>query len=351
MEGPRPLVNRAPRHRKCHPCARVAAPVPASQLIRIPRRVLHPGHCGYDPGGGVPHRRRLSNTISAPDGAPLRGIVEAAHPGRSRRATPEPAPGASFWGTAGMTGWGRGLNAGALPNTVSAPDGFADPGHCGIAPALQPPPQLRGRLEVRPPGALRVGGSPPPEPRQYDRCPRWPDRPGALWVLSCRRSRLPSPAASPTRVLRGRRVWPAWGRRPHRRGPRQYDLCPRWLHQPGALRVSPLRRSHLAGTGACRPSGCGGSCGWRGTRPIPLAPSHRHSGSESSPPIPSLPRFSPRTAPAARPAAETSLSPTSERLSTGNRSMRGTARIPCGAPRVHDLGHPPSGPGAVTVAP
>jgi len=224
-------------------------------------------------------------------------------------------------------------------------------GSGGIAPALQPPPQLRGRPEVGPHGALRVGGSPPPEPRQYDRCPRWPDRPGALWVLSCRRSRLPSPAASPTRVLRGRRVWPAWGRRPHRRGPRQYDLCPRWLHQPGALRVSPLRRSHLAGTGACRPSGCGGSCGWRGTRPIPLAPSHRHSGSESSPPIPSLPRFSPRTAPAARPAAETSLSPTSERLSTGNRSMRGTARIPCGAPRVHDLGHPPSGPGAVTVAP
>jgi hypothetical protein len=281
---------------------------------------------------GLPRCRRLSNTISAPDGAPLRGIVEAAHPGRSRRGTPEPAPGASFWGTAGMTGWGRGLNAGALPNTISAPDCFAHPGHCGIARRLQPPPKLRGRLEVRPPEALRVGGSPPPEPSQYDRCPRWPDRPGALRVSSCPRSRLPSPAASLTRVLRG-----TSGMARVRNGapppvPPQYDLCPRWPHRPGALRVSSLRRSHLANTGARRPSGCGESCEWRGTRPIPLSP-FASTCSERVIPGNTIP------APLSSAHSPSGASPRPKPAYHPRPSGYPQATDPCGAPPVSRAGH------------
>jgi hypothetical protein len=351
MEGPRPLVNRAPRHRKCHPCARVAAPVPASQLIRIPRRVLHPGHCGYDPGGGA-----------APLSAPVQYDL---------------CPG---WGPA--------------------------PRHCGgSAPRSRPSRHTRAgprRVLLGHCGYDRVGEGPQRRRTpKYDLCPGWLRRPGALRY----RPRVAAASAA-ARPARGASSWGTAGRGESTAGAQSIRSLPQMArstrgtvgivlppkpppqsggqpntrpsghvgynrHGEGGRTAGALVNTISAPDGSTDPGHCGyrpyvaaispaqepvdprgpeGRAGGVGPARYPWPPSDRHSGSESCPPIPSLPQFAPRTAPAARPAAETSLSPTSERLSTGNRFMRGTARIPCGAPRVQDPGHPPSRAGAVTVA-
>ena len=240
-----------------------------------PRRCLL-GHWGYGPGDGAAPRSAPSPIRSLPRmGPPTRGTVEIAHPRRSRPASPR-----------------------AGPRRVLL-------GHCGYGPGW--------------------GEASTPAHAQYDLCPGWLHRPGAVAVSPQRCSRLPSCAAGPRWVLMGHcgrsgrsrstagarsirslpqmarstrgtaRIVPASKPPPQsgrasptrvlrgtsgmarvRNGapppvPPQYDVCPRWPHRTRALRVSSLRRSHLASTGARRPSGCGELCEWRGTRPIPLS--------------------------------------------------------------------------------
>jgi hypothetical protein len=231
-----------------------------------PRRCLL-GHRGYGPGGGVAPRSAPSPIRSLPRmGPPTRGTVEIAHPRRSRPASPRAGLGRVLLGHSRYgPGWGRGLNAGARP-IRSLPRMGPRPGALAVShQRVAAASRLRGRSEVRPHGALRAGaggrGSTAGAPAQYDLCPRWPDRPGALRV-SC------VEAASPV-----------------------------------------LLNTISAPDGPTTP----GHCGYRRVTAIFYDP---------------------------RPGG----------YPQGNRPMRGTGRISSGAPRVQDPGHPPSRPGAVTVA-
>ena len=184
-------------------------------------------------------------------------------------------------------------------------------------------------------------------------------RPGALAVSPQRCSRLPSCAAGPRCVLMGHcgqgraeggstvgarsiRSLPQMARstrgtagilrRSRLPSPPEYDLCPRWPHRPGALRVS-SRRSHLASTGARRPSGYGGSCEWSATRPIRLSPlASTWSQRVISHQYHSCPR-SLRAQPKWRvPAA-------GNQPMTYFRAVIHRATDPCGAPTVSRAGH------------
>ncbi len=253
---------------------------------------------------------------------------------------------------------GGGAARRSAPSPIRSLPRMAPPtrGSGGIAPALQPPPQLRGRPEVRRHGALRAepgGGGPRPAPTEYDLCPRWPDRPGALRVSSPRRSRLPIPAGPAQHAsFRVRRAWPERGTGPHRRcllntmsapdGPTALGHCG---YRPCVAAISPAQEP-------VDPRGAESPAVGVGPARYPCPPSLLHGRSESPPgntipaPLPSA--HSPRGAsPRPKPADD----PLPGGYPQGNRSMRGIRRIPCGAPRVQDPGHPPSGPGAVTVAP
>jgi hypothetical protein len=231
-----------------------------------PRRCLL-GHWGYGPGGGAAPRSAPSPIRSLPRmGPPTRGTVEIAHPRRSRPASPRAGLRRVLLGHSRYDPGGGGASTPAHAQYDLCPGWAPDPGHWRYRTSvLQPPPQLRGRSEVRPHGALRAGagggGSTAGAPAQYDLCPRWPDRPGALRV-SC------VEAASPV-----------------------------------------LLNTISAPDGPTTP----GHCGYRRVTAIFYDP---------------------------RPGG----------YPQGNRPMRGTGRISCGAPRVQDPGHPPSRPGAVTVA-
>ena len=210
-------------------------------------------------------------------GPPTRGTVEVAHPCRRRRASPRAGPRRVLLGHCGY-GPGGGAARRSAPSPIRSLPRMAPPtrGSGGIAPALQPPPQLRGRPEVRRHGALRAGpggGGPPPAPAEYDLCPRWPDRPGALRVSSPRRSRLPIPAGPAQHAsFRVRRAWPERGTGPHRRcllntmsapdGPTALGQCG---YRPCVAAISPAQEP-------VDPRGAESPASGRGTRPIPLSP-------------------------------------------------------------------------------
>ncbi len=85
---------------------------------------------------GLPAVGALPNTISAPDGPPTRGTVEIAHPRRSRPASPRAWPQARPSGALQVwTRVGEGPQRRRTPNTISAPDGPPTRGIGGIAPA------------------------------------------------------------------------------------------------------------------------------------------------------------------------------------------------------------------------
>jgi len=196
-----------------------------------------------------------------------------------------------------------------------------DPGHCGgSAPRSQPSRQPQSRPRARPSGALqvwtRVGEGP-----QRRRTPNTISAPDGSTDPGQWRYRPSVAAASPAaRPARGASSWGTAGRAGRRRSTAgasaQYDLCPRWPDRPGALRVScveaaspVLLNTISAPDGPTTP----GHCGYRRVTAIFYDP---------------------------RPGG----------YPQGNRPMRGTGRISSGAPRVQDPGHPPSRPGAVTVA-
>ena len=136
---PRPLVIRVPRHRKYHRCTRSAAPRPCLAADPHPRRVLL-GHCGYGPGGGAARRSAPSPIRSLPRMAPPTrgsgGIAPALQPPPQLRGRSEVRPHGTL-----RAGPGGGRVHRRRPlNTISAPDGPIDPGHCGY-PASKPPPQ------------------------------------------------------------------------------------------------------------------------------------------------------------------------------------------------------------------
>ena len=187
-----------------------------------PRRCLL-GHWGYGPGGGAAPRSAPSPIRSLPRmGPPTRGTVEIAHPRRSRPASPRAGLrrvllGHSRYGP----GWGRGLNAGARP-IRSLPRMGPRPGalavsHQRVAAASPAARPVRGASSW---GTAGRGGRTRVHRRRARSIRSLPQMArstrGTAGIL--RRSRLPSPP--------------------------QYDLCPRWPHHPGALRVS-SRHSHL----------------------------------------------------------------------------------------------------------
>jgi hypothetical protein len=273
---PRPLVIRVPRHRKYHRCTRSAAPRPCLAADPHPRRVLL-GHCGYAPGGGAAPRSAPCPIRSLPRmGPPTRGIVEVAHPRRRRRASPRAGPRRVLLGHSRYDpGWG-GASTPAhaqydlCPGWLHRPGAVAvSPQRCSRLPSCAAGPRCvlmghcgQGRAEeVHRRRARSIRSLP-----QMARSTR-----GTAGIVPAR-SRLPSSAVSPRRVLRGTSGMARVGEELHRRGPLTTISAPDGPNRPGALRVSSLRRSHLASTGARRPSGCGESCEWRGTRPIPLSP-------------------------------------------------------------------------------
>ena len=290
-------------------------------------------------------------------GPPTRGIVEVAHPRRRRRASPR-----------------------AGPRRVLLGHSRYDPGW---------------------------GGASTPAHAQYDLCPGWLHRPGAVAVSPQRCSRLPSCAAGPRCVAMGH-CGQSRAEEVHRRRPLNTISAPggpidpgHCAYRPRVEAASPFRpgqpntrpsgyvghgpseeRGPTAGASSirCLPQMAPPPWGTAGIVPAsqpsrqhrspstlavrrvlrvgvgparyPCPPSLLHGRSESPPgntipaPLPSA--HSPRGAsPRPKPADD----PLPGGYPQGNRSMRGIRRIPCGAPRVQDPGHPPSGPGAVTVAP
>src|ERR1019366_5807675 len=133
--------------------------------------------------GGEGRQRRRTPIRSLPRMAPPTrgsgGIAPALQPPPQLRGRPEVRPHGAL-----RAGPGGGGPPPARPlNTISAPDGPIDPGHCGYRPCPQPPPQFGGQPETRPSGHFGYGpsggGAPPPGPPHYDLCPRRPPPPSS----------------------------------------------------------------------------------------------------------------------------------------------------------------------------
>ena len=103
--------------------------------------------------GEGPQRRRTPNTISAPDGPPTRGIGGIAPACCSRLPGCAAGPRCVLMGHCGQGRADEGPPPARPLNTISAPDGPIDPGHCGY-PASKPPPQsssIRSLPQMAPP--------------------------------------------------------------------------------------------------------------------------------------------------------------------------------------------------------
>ncbi len=218
---PRPLVIRVPRHRKYHRCTRSAAPRPCLAADPHPRRVLL-GHCGYAPGGGAAPRSAPCPIRSLPRMGPTdpgqwryRPSVAAASPAA------RPARGASSWGTAGRAGRRR--------STAGAP-------------------------------------------AQYDLCPRWPDRPGALRVSSLRAAASPVRRSDRDASFGALRVWPEWGRSSTAGAPSLRSLPQTAPTDPGHCGYRPCVAAISPAQEPADPRGAEGRCVWRWARPIPPPP-------------------------------------------------------------------------------
>jgi hypothetical protein len=307
---------------------KIRRPQPCLPADPHPRRILL-GHWGYGPGGGAAPRSAPSPIRSLPRmGPPTRGTVEIAHPRRSSPASPRAGLRRVLLGHSRYDPRWGGASTPAHAQYDLCPGWAPDPGHWRYRPcALQPPPQLRGRSEVRPHGTLRAGPGGGRVHRQRPlntiSAPDGPIDPGHCGYPASK----PPPQSSSIRSLPQMAPLP-WGTagivasqpsRQHR--------------SPSTLGVRRVVRVE------CHPP----------DTPVPLR--IYMVGASHLPAIPFLPQVPPRTAQVARPRGR---KPAYDLLPggypQGNRSMRGTRRIPCGAPRVQDPGHPPSGPGAMTVA-
>jgi hypothetical protein len=212
-----------------------------------------------------------------------------------------------------------------------------------------------------------------PTPRPPIRpLPQMTYRPGALWVSRLRRCRLPGSSEA----LLGHYRYATMGDGTLKR-PDQYELCPRYPKRAGALRVSPLGRERLPSCGTTR-----GPPSWRtapmpgmaeaptaGARSIrhlprsdgairgtvgiaPLRCSHLPQPREQPRPMPlPAPMPAPNSRSGPSPRSKLAYDPPPAGYPQGNPYRRGIDRIPCGAPRVRHPGHPWSGSGAVIVAP
>jgi hypothetical protein len=219
---PRPLVIRVPRHRKYHRCTRSAAPRPCLAADPHPRRVLL-GHCGYAPGGGAAPRSAPCPIRSLPRmGPPTRGIVEVAHPRRRRRASPR-----------------------AGPRRVLLGHSRYDPGW---------------------------GGASTPAHAQYDLCPGWLHRPGALRVSSLRAAASPVRRSARDASFGALRVWPEWGRSSTAGAPSLRSLPQTAPTDPGHCGYRPCVAAISPAQEPADPRGAEGRCVWRWTRPIPPPP-------------------------------------------------------------------------------
>ena len=240
-----------------------------------PRRCLL-GHWGYGPGGGAAPRSAPSPIRSLPRmGPPTRGTVEIAHPRRSRPASPRAGLRRVLLGHSRYDPGGGGASTPAHAQYDLCPGWAPDPGHwryrpsvAAASPAARP---VRGASSWDTAGRAGRREGPPSAPAQYDLCPRWPDRPGALRV-SCveaaspvllntisapdgptalghcgyRRVAAISPAQEPVdpRGTEGR----ASGVRPAR------YACPPW-HLHGRSESSPTNTIPAPGPSAHSPSG------------------------------------------------------------------------------------------------
>jgi len=218
---PWPLVKRVRRHRKYHRCTRFAAPVPPSQLILMQGASFW-GTAGMPRVVGPPHGRRPAQYDLCPGWTPdpghCGGSAPRSQPSRQPQSRPRARPSGALqvW-----TRVGEGPQRRRTPNTISAPDGPPTRGIGGIAPAccsrLPAARPVRGASSW---GTAGRGGRTRVHRRRARSIRSLPQMArstrGTAGIL--RRSRLPSPP--------------------------QYDLCPRWPHHPGALRVS-SRHSHL----------------------------------------------------------------------------------------------------------
>ena len=273
---PRPLVIRVPRHRKYHRCTRSAAPRPCLAADPHPRRVLL-GHCGYAPGGGAAPRSAPCPIRSLPRmGPPTRGIVEVAHPRRRRRASPRAGPRRVLLGHSRYDpGWG-GASTPAHANTISAPDGSTDPGQwryrpslAAASPAARP---ARGASSWGTAGRAGRRRSTAGAPAQYDLCPRWPDRPGALRVSSLRAAASPVRRSARDASVGALRVWPEWGRSSTAGAPSLRSLPQTAPTDPGHCGYRPCVAAISPAQEPADPRGAEGRCVWRWARPIPPPP-------------------------------------------------------------------------------
>lgn len=205
---------------------------------------------------------------------------------------------------------GEGPDA-APPNTTFAPDDLPTRGTVGIAPASLP----SARVERGPPGTLQVrhdGGQGLKRPDQYELCPRYPKASRGTAGIA------PRPRTSPScGTTRGP---PSW------RTARMPGMAEAPTAGARSIRHLPRVDGAIRGTLGIAPA----------SQPSPSTPRPTPSNAVSGPDTRSQQPKRPLT------TLETSLRPTSGRLSTGQPlqaghrayPVRGTTRPPSGSPPV-----------------
>ena len=175
-----------------------------------------------------------------------------------------------------MTPGGEGRQRRRTPNTISAPDGSTDPGQwryrpsvAAASPAARP---ARGASSWGTAGRAGRRRSTAGAPAQYDLCPRWPDRPGALRVSSLRAAASPVRRSDRDASFGALRVWPEWGRSSTAGAPSLRSLPQTAPTDPGHCGYRPCVAAISPAQEPADPRGAEGRCVWRWARPIPPPP-------------------------------------------------------------------------------